>query len=302
MAKQPGRNDLCPCGSGRKYKQCCLRVSAPESFLVKPTDRPDVIDYHLVKRAGSERWERRPGRLAVQILGKKSEDVDDTIEDLFQVATNTAAKSKRRILAERLRDCKHKLYAVKYHLETIQHEISCEVAQFQESYEPHSGATFEIENPVLVYETEAFLFQTKSNLDVMIKVVGLVVPAAKSFRTFSHKGHPSTPQYRAGGTVIDTLRRSKELELADVIEDHRITWIQDMTILRDTITHHSKLEGFRCFLEEPYQGKDRISVHYPVMPSGQRVDLFCQNAYENLHRLYREVLAILLDRMGASES
>jgi SEC-C motif-containing protein len=24
-AKKPGRNDPCPCGSGKKYKQCCLR-------------------------------------------------------------------------------------------------------------------------------------------------------------------------------------------------------------------------------------------------------------------------------------
>jgi len=23
-ARQAGRNDLCPCGSGRKYKKCCL--------------------------------------------------------------------------------------------------------------------------------------------------------------------------------------------------------------------------------------------------------------------------------------
>ncbi|MSE17613.1 YecA family protein, partial [Pantoea agglomerans] len=22
--KLPGRNDPCPCGSGKKYKQCCL--------------------------------------------------------------------------------------------------------------------------------------------------------------------------------------------------------------------------------------------------------------------------------------
>jgi len=21
--KEPGRNDLCPCGSGKKYKNCC---------------------------------------------------------------------------------------------------------------------------------------------------------------------------------------------------------------------------------------------------------------------------------------
>ena len=23
--KQPGRNDLCPCGSGKKFKKCCLK-------------------------------------------------------------------------------------------------------------------------------------------------------------------------------------------------------------------------------------------------------------------------------------
>lgn len=23
--KAPGRNDPCPCGSGKKYKQCCLK-------------------------------------------------------------------------------------------------------------------------------------------------------------------------------------------------------------------------------------------------------------------------------------
>ena len=27
----PGRNDLCPCGSSRKFKQCSLRVLDPEN-------------------------------------------------------------------------------------------------------------------------------------------------------------------------------------------------------------------------------------------------------------------------------
>lgn len=29
--KRVGRNDPCPCGSGRKYKQCCLRKASPAS-------------------------------------------------------------------------------------------------------------------------------------------------------------------------------------------------------------------------------------------------------------------------------
>jgi uncharacterized protein len=37
MTEKAGRNDPCPCGSGKKYKQCCLknerpRGSAPRKF------------------------------------------------------------------------------------------------------------------------------------------------------------------------------------------------------------------------------------------------------------------------------
>lgn len=29
MTQKPGRNDRCPCGSGKKYKQCCLKKEKP---------------------------------------------------------------------------------------------------------------------------------------------------------------------------------------------------------------------------------------------------------------------------------
>jgi len=38
MAK-PGRNDLCPCGSGNKYKKCCL---AKDEAAQAPPDRDDA--------------------------------------------------------------------------------------------------------------------------------------------------------------------------------------------------------------------------------------------------------------------
>jgi len=25
VSERPGRNDVCPCGSGKKYKRCCLQ-------------------------------------------------------------------------------------------------------------------------------------------------------------------------------------------------------------------------------------------------------------------------------------
>ncbi len=33
MAREPGRNEPCPCGSGRKYKHCCLRAIDASDFL-----------------------------------------------------------------------------------------------------------------------------------------------------------------------------------------------------------------------------------------------------------------------------
>jgi hypothetical protein len=46
MAREPGRNEPCPCGSGRKYKQCCLRAaeSAGQARLAVRRAEARVID------------------------------------------------------------------------------------------------------------------------------------------------------------------------------------------------------------------------------------------------------------------
>jgi len=44
MVKKIGRNDPCPCGSGKKYKKCCLkksldhRIRTPKMTLKTMTD------------------------------------------------------------------------------------------------------------------------------------------------------------------------------------------------------------------------------------------------------------------------
>ena len=48
--KTPGRNDPCPCGSGRKYKQCCLakdeaaarEARAKQAADAKPEAAPEA--------------------------------------------------------------------------------------------------------------------------------------------------------------------------------------------------------------------------------------------------------------------
>jgi hypothetical protein len=37
--KKPGRNDPCPCGSGKKYKQCCLKTKQTQAA----SDRSEAV-------------------------------------------------------------------------------------------------------------------------------------------------------------------------------------------------------------------------------------------------------------------
>lgn len=288
-----GRNDPCPCGSGKKYKNCCLPKE--RSLSVRPSNEPEVIDWHL--EGNGKTWHRVPGALAVRIGGRRPEDSHDVIEGIFARTISLVSEHGMDGLTKKLHDCKHKLYAVRYHLKAIEREIDERVADFEKQYAAMSGAGLELENPVLIYETEAFLFQVKSNMDLMIQALGSVVPSLKSLGAFKHKGGRGTLGYVAGGKVIDKLEKSREPKLAQLFEFHRSAWIQQMTEWRDTITHHSGLRDFHCFIEEPYRGGGRVNIHYPTMPSGERVDVYCRDTYDRLCELYRGVLKSIEQRV-----
>ena len=82
MAK-PGRNDPCPCGSGNKYKKCCLA-------------KEEAVERQQLAKADAKRAERAAAHtqnlrevkaaIAARLLG--AEDAD---EDELTVASNAAA-------------------------------------------------------------------------------------------------------------------------------------------------------------------------------------------------------------------
>jgi len=43
MVEKVGRNDPCPCGSGRKYKLCCMQVDAASSAVSRAAVTPDTV-------------------------------------------------------------------------------------------------------------------------------------------------------------------------------------------------------------------------------------------------------------------
>jgi tetratricopeptide (TPR) repeat protein len=82
MAK-PGRNDPCPCGSGNKYKKCCLA-------------KDEAVEREQIAKADAKRAERAAAHtqnlrevkaaIAARLLG--AEDAD---EDELTIASNAAA-------------------------------------------------------------------------------------------------------------------------------------------------------------------------------------------------------------------
>ena len=284
---KPRRNAPCPCGSRLKYKKCC--GASNKSFEVKPQNVPEVISNHMVSRNGGRTWEKRPGTLAAIIRGVKPEDLDKRVFDFLAKAISTSNDLTNKRLKRKLVDCRHKLQAVKYHLSTIETEIRERVKEYESNHLAGSGVFFEIENPRLVYETEAFLFQTKSSLDVLTQAMGCLVRPLKSMNTFAKK------KGCAGGKVILALKKNGYEELGSFFEKERTEWIQEVVEMRDRITHYSELKGFNCFIEEPYKGEEEVAIHYPTMPSGEKVEVYCESIYDRLVELYESTLRRVLE-------
>jgi tetratricopeptide (TPR) repeat protein len=92
MAK-PGRNDPCHCGSGSKYKKCCLAKdqAAEHDRLVKAQLRRDTPRRDAVQRDESPTASRLPAgeltaKIAAALLARAEEE--DTYDDALEAASN----------------------------------------------------------------------------------------------------------------------------------------------------------------------------------------------------------------------
>lgn len=82
MAK-PGRNDRCPCGSGKKYKACCLmRDEAAEA------ERLAAEQAGREERAAKRRDELRQAREAIKAGFNACGPLDELLDDELDVASN----------------------------------------------------------------------------------------------------------------------------------------------------------------------------------------------------------------------
>lgn len=116
-----GRNDPCTCGSGRKYKRCCLLVERAEGAL-----RDELVELAL---ADEERFKRVEGAFvsalprdamteadlpvlfSIAIADHRDEDGTTLIQRFMERQSSKLAKAKRRAL-DRLAEGRWSLYQV----------------------------------------------------------------------------------------------------------------------------------------------------------------------------------------------
>jgi len=300
-----GRNDPCPCGSGKKYKNCCYpdktrawkTAGSHESpaFTVKPKETPEPITHHLVSSDGGKTWEPRLGLLSARIYGRDPKDIDETVSKMIKsvssgMNTLTFSNDDKQDFVKRINDVDHKLHAVKYHLNNYEQAESDKVKELSKNYMPPAGVQMVIEEPRLIYEIEAFLFQTKSCLDVLSWVLK---PAfGFTYCSFGDKGDDTVKQLKNNCPAKLATYAEKIIRL---IEDAQDAWLVELIKMQDQVTHYSRLEGFNCFMEDPYIGGGIANIHYPTMPNKQRVLDYCQNVWKLLLSFCEDFLKLTLE-------
>jgi len=80
----PGRNDPCPCGSGKKYKKCCLPKQEAEEGKVIAMEQAARDE-----RAAARRLEERQAKAAFLERFAAANEVDDELQELT-TASNAA--------------------------------------------------------------------------------------------------------------------------------------------------------------------------------------------------------------------
>ncbi len=108
MDNEPGRNDPCPCGSGKKYKKCCMLKSGakiipfpgtafpPHSFDDLPFRQEDLDRYE--KFVESRNPEDGPLPTFMQFMGAGN-SATDMLNDLTAVAQNHSFSSDEELKA-----------------------------------------------------------------------------------------------------------------------------------------------------------------------------------------------------------
>jgi hypothetical protein len=211
-----------------------------ESFRVKITQKTG--DHFVEYRNG--KYETIPGTLDMSISVKEAQHV---YQDIINLLTPfRAIKDVREIRLEkfdqiikalnleenigasitfddRINKLQHKLESLKYHM----NECSTYENKYEDKYRDkyvNSIVDLEQVDPVFVYETESFLFQTKSTLDILAQIVG-VAYRLTGMVTYGDDGEKLVEKLRKSSAHRNYLEQKEEI--IEMIENNE-NWVKKL--------------------------------------------------------------------------
>lgn len=182
-------------------------------------------------------------------------------------------------IGSRMNDIHHKLQGVRYHRDNYERHEDQQIAKFTSSHVPPAGAEVVYQEPELIFEIEAFLYQMKSSLDMLTQ---LLKTAGYQSMGESFGDHGERVIKALASAPKECVVEATSIEA--LIASAQSSWLDEAIVMRDSIAHQGVLEGLTCFVQRPYLGGGTAELHYPEMPNGQR-------ARHYLERIERELRA-----------
>jgi hypothetical protein len=208
----------------------------------------------------------------ISTLLKPLDDIDWNVKDRWQ------NRIKKRI--EKLR---HKLNAIRYHIYYFRNYERKTEEEYKTFLVANNTLNKIMDNPHLIHNTESFLFQSKSCLDVFAQAI--VYCFKFEVKTYGNDGD----------NLIHILKEAQSKgyseyaqNVIEIIQKNK-PWIKELVKMRDEVTHYSDLENLSCFLIKRSNGNDKVAtIYYPAMPDGERVSNYMNKTWTNMHNLIQE--------------
>jgi DNA-binding SARP family transcriptional activator len=80
-----GRNDTCPCGSGKKYKKCCLN-DPKKSLPAEPCYKDDLISFVELSNSINDLLEKKDFKQACAVCQELLNEYPEQIEGISRFA------------------------------------------------------------------------------------------------------------------------------------------------------------------------------------------------------------------------
>ena len=274
---------LCDCGSGLLFSECHMLLNLPkESFLVNITAVNKSFKHMTRDKDGNER--EMDGIIEMELTFGDPQPWDAEISEIIKLSQTIPNNDK--VFEKRTGKLRHKLDALKYHSTNFTKEEDRLIHEYQTAYTAEN-INYALENPTLIYNTESFLFQTKSCLDVLSQIIAIAFNL--SVRTYKNNGNDLVNKIR------NSPLKGYPDQCADMIEliKRNKPWITLAVKMRDQVTHYSDLIGLSCFRYRAWKGEDKARIYYPSLPNRERVSKFMDETWNNLMKLIRETHGII---------